>query len=52
MLYVVALLTGLVTLSESLVVLLASRAVFRAKPLRGLDQLILLLVQPSDRRSI
>ena len=43
LLRIVALLAGLVTLSESLVALLASRTAFRAEPLRGLDQFILLL---------
>ena len=43
LLCVVALLVGLVMLLESLVALLISRTVFRAKPLHGLDQLILFL---------
>jgi hypothetical protein len=49
---VVTLLAGLVTLSESLVALLVSHATFRVEPLRGLDQLIPLLAQPSDHRGI
>jgi len=43
LLRVVTLLAGLVMLSESLVVLLASCVAFRVEPLRCLDQLILLL---------
>ena len=52
MLHIIALLASLIMLSEGLVVLLASRATLRAEPLRGLEQLIPLLVQPSDHRGI
>ena len=39
-------------LSEGLIKLLVSYASLQAEPLRGLEQLVLLLAQPSDYRDI
>ena len=49
---VVVLQVVLVTLSEGLVMLFMSYAMLRAEPLRGLEQLIPLLAQPSDSHDI
>lgn len=49
---IITLLARLITLPKGLVMLLASYTMLQVEPLHGLEQLILILAQPSDCRSI
>ena len=52
LLRIVVLVAVLITLSDGLVTLLTSHGTLRVEPLRGLEQLIPLLAQPSNRHGI